>query len=59
VATKKRGRKHKPISEKQRAEDDKLRESLRYIDLTKFDKALEKAIVLSPESPRQRQRKSH
>jgi hypothetical protein len=43
VVTKKRGQKHKPISEKQRAEDDKLREQLRYIDLKKFDKALEKA----------------
>jgi hypothetical protein len=44
VATKKRGQKHKPISEKQRAEDDKLREQIRFIDLKKFDKALEKAI---------------
>jgi hypothetical protein len=44
VATKKRGKKHKPISEKQRAEDDKLREQIRHIDLKKFDKALEKAL---------------
>jgi hypothetical protein len=44
VATKKRGQKHKPISEKQRAEDDKLREQIRHIDLKVFDKALEKAI---------------
>ena len=44
MATKKHGRKHKPISEKQRAEDDKLREQIRQIDLKKFDKALEKAI---------------
>jgi hypothetical protein len=44
VATKTRGKKHKPISEKQRAEDDKLREQIRHIDLKKFDKVLEKAI---------------
>jgi hypothetical protein len=44
VATKKRGQKHKPISEKQRAEDDKLREQIRFIDLKTFDKALERAI---------------
>jgi hypothetical protein len=44
VATKKRGQKHKPISEKQRAEDDKLREQTRHIDLKVFDKALERAI---------------
>jgi hypothetical protein len=44
VATKKPGQKHKPISEKQRTEDDKLREQIRHIDLKKFDKALEKAI---------------
>jgi hypothetical protein len=44
VATKKRGQKHKPISEKQRAEDDKLREQLRHIDLKKFDKALGQAL---------------
>jgi hypothetical protein len=44
VATKKRGQKRKPISEKQRAEDNKLREQLRYIDLKMFDKALGKAI---------------
>jgi hypothetical protein len=44
VATKKRGQKHKPVTEKTRQEDERLRESLRYIDLRKFDKALEKAI---------------
>jgi hypothetical protein len=44
VGTKKRGISHKPISEKQRAEDEKLREQLRHIDLKKFDKTLEKAI---------------
>jgi hypothetical protein len=36
--------KKKPVSDKQRAEDDKLREELRNFDLKKFDKALEKAI---------------
>jgi hypothetical protein len=44
VATKKRGQKHKPISGKQRAEDDKLREQIRYIDLKQFDEALKAAI---------------
>jgi len=44
VSTKKHGQKHKPISEKQRVEDDKLREQIRYIDLKKFDKGLERAI---------------
>lgn len=34
----------KPISEKQRVEDDKLHEELRNFDLKNFDKALEKAI---------------
>jgi hypothetical protein len=52
VATKKRGKKPKPISEKQRAEDDKLREQIRHIDLKKFDKALEKAIKPSPRAAR-------
>lgn len=50
MATKKRGQKHKPISDKQRAEDDKLREKIRYIDLDKFDKALQKAV-----SPKKRE----
>jgi hypothetical protein len=36
--------KKKPITEKQRAEDDKLREELRNFDVKKFDKALDKAI---------------
>lgn len=44
MATRKRGQKLKPISEKQRAEDDKLREQIRHIDLKTFDKALEKAL---------------
>jgi hypothetical protein len=52
VATKQRGKRHKPISEKQRAEDDKLREQIRFIDLKKFDKALEKAIKPSSSKSR-------
>jgi hypothetical protein len=39
-----KSKKPKPISEKLRAEDEKLRESIRRIDLEKFDKALERAI---------------
>jgi len=42
--TTKRSKPPKPISEKQRAEDEKLREKLRHADLKVFDKALEKAI---------------
>ena len=42
---KKPSKKPKPISEKQRAEDEKLREELRHFDLKKFDEALEKAIA--------------
>jgi hypothetical protein len=38
----------KPISEKKRAEDEKLREELRNFDLKKFDKVLEKAIKHTP-----------
>ena len=38
------GVKPKPVSEKQRAEDEKLRESLRNADLKTFDKALRKAL---------------
>ena len=34
----------KPISEKQRAKDNELREQLRHFDLKKFDTLLEKAI---------------
>jgi hypothetical protein len=37
-------KKTKPISEKQRESDEKLREELRNFDLKKFDTALEKAI---------------
>jgi len=37
-------------SEKQRAEDEKLREELRNFDLKKFDKALEKAIAPKKEA---------
>ncbi len=40
----KRSKKKKPISEKQRASDEALREELRNFDLKKFDKALVKAI---------------
>jgi hypothetical protein len=37
-------KKKKPISEKQRESDEKLREELRNFDLKKFDKALDEAI---------------
>jgi hypothetical protein len=40
----KRSKKAKPLSEKQAASDEELREELRKFDLGKFDKALEKAI---------------
>jgi hypothetical protein len=36
--------KKKPISDKQRAADEKLRDELRHFDLKKFDKLLEKTI---------------
>ena len=45
--TKKPSKPRKPISEKQRASDEKLREELRHFDLKKFDKALEKAVRLT------------
>jgi len=38
-------KKKKPISAKQRASDEKLRDELRRFDLKKFDKALDKAVV--------------
>jgi hypothetical protein len=38
-----KGKRYVP-SEKQRAEDEKLREELRQFDLKKFDNVLEKAI---------------
>jgi hypothetical protein len=38
----------KPISEKQRAEDDKLREVLRNADLKKFGEGLKKVIKSRP-----------
>jgi hypothetical protein len=45
VATTQRTTRKKYVpSEKQRAEDEKLREELRNFDLKKFDKVLEKAI---------------
>lgn len=37
-------KKPNPITEKTRAEDEKLKEELRHFDLKKFDKALEKVI---------------
>ncbi len=37
-------KKKKPITEKQRESDEKLREELRNFDLKKFNKVLEKAI---------------
>jgi hypothetical protein len=37
-------KKKKPLSEKQRESDEKLREELRNFDLRTFDKALDKAI---------------
>ncbi len=39
-------KKKKPLSEKQRASDEALREELRNFDLKKFDAALEKAIPI-------------
>ena len=45
----KKSPKRKPISEKLRAEDEKLREMLRHADMKKFDALVEKAIT-----PRQR-----
>jgi hypothetical protein len=50
VATTQRTRKPaKPISERQRAKDEQLREELRNFDLKKFDEALEKAIDSQPQ----------
>jgi hypothetical protein len=37
-------KKKKPLSEKQRESDEKLRDELRNFDLRKFDEALDKAI---------------
>jgi hypothetical protein len=37
-------KKKKPLSEKQRASDEKLREELRNFNLKKFDKVLGKAV---------------
>jgi len=42
--TKKPSKPKKPLSEKQLAEDEKLREELRNFDIKKFDKVLDKAI---------------
>jgi hypothetical protein len=40
----KRSKTKKPISEKQRESDEKLRDELRKFDVKRFDKVLEKAI---------------
>ncbi|HEY6418020.1 MAG TPA: hypothetical protein VIX59_03370 [Candidatus Binataceae bacterium] len=45
-----KSKKKKPISEKQRESDEKLREQLRHFDLKKFDKALEKAVTAKKEA---------
>jgi hypothetical protein len=42
--TRRQSKKKKPLSEKQRASDEKLRDELRHFDLKKFDQALGKAI---------------
>jgi hypothetical protein len=42
--TKKQSKPKKPLSEKQRESDEKLRDELRHFDLKKFDKALDRAI---------------
>jgi hypothetical protein len=47
---KKRSKPPKPISEKQRAEDEKLREELRNADLKRFDEAMGK--MMKPISPK-------
>ncbi|MGH7932667.1 MAG: hypothetical protein ACREQN_05800 [Candidatus Binataceae bacterium] len=41
---KKQSKPKKPITEKQRAQDEKLRDELRNFDLKKFDKPPEKAV---------------
>jgi len=46
--TKKPSKPKKPITEKQREADEKLREELRNFDLGKFDKLLEKAVRTLP-----------
>jgi len=43
-------KKKKPISEKQRESDEKLREELRNFDLKKFDEALDKATTPKKEA---------
>jgi hypothetical protein len=42
--TRKKLKPKKPVSEKTRVEDERLRESIRHIDLKKFDKLLGAAI---------------
>jgi hypothetical protein len=43
-------KKKKPISDKQRESDERLREELRNFDLKKFDEALDKAIAPKKET---------
>jgi len=45
-------KKKKPISEKQRASDEKLCEELRRFDLKKFDQILPKALAPSIQKPK-------
>jgi hypothetical protein len=42
--TKKQSKPKKPLSEKQRASDDALREELRHADMKKFDKLMERTL---------------
>ena len=44
----------KPISEKQRVEDDKLRDVLRNADLKKFGEALAKVVKPQPSTAKKR-----
>jgi hypothetical protein len=43
----KSSKKRKPVGEKTRAEDEKLRQELRHFDLKKFDRLLGKAVASS------------
>ncbi len=49
----KRSKKRKPLSAKQAASDEKLRDELRKFDLKKFDKALEAAVGKLPRNYRE------
>jgi len=46
----KRSKKKKPLSEKQRASDEALREELRHFDVKKFGQLLKKAVNPSSRS---------